>query len=222
MFKHLYIHIPFCNSICTFCDFVRFEKCGEKVKEKYVEYLLSEIKKIPKGKLDSIYLGGGTPNSLPLKMMEKLLESLQRLINKDTEFTIELNPELLTQAQCDLFIKYQINRISLGAQIMNDKVLKIYHRAHDTKKIKSAVNLLEKNNFQNISLDFIYGFNEMGEKDLKKEINYITNCKAIKHVSFYSLEVKENSIIAKQNYELNEQKVEDEFAFIIDELKKNK
>jgi len=218
MYKSLYIHIPFCNNICKYCDFLRF-KCDNITKKKYIEKIISQIKDI-KHKLKTIYIGGGTPNSLDNYLLNKLLNCCSKLCTKDTEFTIECNPEFICKEQINIFKKNKVNRISLGIQTVNPIILKKMNRFSDLKKIKESINLLKKNNINNISCDFIYGFNELNLKDLDDSIKFIKLYK-IPHVSFYSLEVKKGSALYAQNYQTNEEKIENQLIYINKMLLKN-
>lgn len=213
--KHLYIHIPFCNSICKYCDFVRFIS-NDEIKEKYIDIIINEINKL-NWKFNSIYIGGGTPNSLNNQLLSKLLFSLQKLINKKTEFTIECNPECISNEQIILFKKYKVNRVSVGVQTLNQDILTKYNRKHTNLQIINAIDLFKKNGIKNISCDFIYGFNEQTNEDLLDCIDFIYKHK-ISHFSFYSLEVKDNSILKKENYKLNDNKIQDMFEFIINNI----
>lgn len=211
--KHLYVHIPFCKSICTYCNFkkeiINNEKCSQ-----YITRICSEISSI-NDNLDTIYIGGGTPNCIQNNELEILLKSLSNKKSNKCEFTIEINPENLTNDQVNLFKKYGVNRFSIGVQILNDNILKILNRKHNTKKTIEAINLLRNNNFDNISCDFIYNLPLMEFEDIDNIIDFI-NTNEIKHVSFYSLEIKEGSILDKQGYKINND-LEEEFMEYVKE-----
>ena len=205
--KHLYIHIPFCNHICWYCDFKRSVE-NESVKKEYINLLINKLKTQYKGlKFETVYIGGGTPNSLG-KDLYPLLEELNNYLENNCEFTIECNPECVNDNQVKEFKKYKINRISLGVQSTNNNVLKQIGRKHNLNDVISAIDCLKKNSFDNFSIDLIYGFNEQTVGDIEKDFEFIHKFK-IPHVSFYSLEVKNNSVFGKCNYELNENKIEE-------------
>ena len=122
--KSVYIHIPFCSHICTYCDFSKMFY-NEKYVDKYLDALEKEINtKYKNEEIRTLYIGGGTPSSLNLKQFEKLL-SITNLFkkNKLEEFTIECNPENLDEEKIKLLQKYSVNRVSLGVQSFNEKYL---------------------------------------------------------------------------------------------------
>ncbi|GAA5414303.1 radical SAM family heme chaperone HemW [Ureaplasma sp. OM1] len=163
----------------------------------------------------TIYLGGGTPNHLPDDLLAKLLECLQQYLDdtNNYEFTIECNPDLVTQTQIDVYKKYGLNRVSLGAQILNNKTLKILRREHNADHIQQAIDLLYQNDLTNVSLDFIYNLPNETYADLDDIFNFVHK-NNIKHVSFYALELKPNSIMTKSKYHLDLDKEEDQMEYI--------
>lgn len=212
--KHLYIHIPFCKTICWYCDFKR-SVCNQQVQKEYIQKIVDEIQsKYRNCFFETIYIGGGTPNCLDL-LIEPLLIELSTHVSNDCEYTIECNPEFLDDKQIKLFKKYKVNRISLGVQSTNDEILKQIGRKHKTQDVINAIDLLRKNQLNNFSIDLIYGFNEQTIEDLKNDFNFIKKYK-IPHVSFYCLEVKNNSAFGKMNYKMDELKAESMLKYIID------
>ena len=218
--KSLYIHIPFCKSICTYCDFVRQIPKSQSQEDKYVDLICSQINREVKNKFKTIYIGGGTPNSLSLDNLKKILKICKKNKSFNCEFTIEANPEFISLKQVKLFKQYGVNRISLGVQSTNETINKNFNRKHSLNDVCDAIRLLKKHNINNISLDFIYGYELMSFKDIQNDIDFVVNNK-IPHVSFYSLEVKNNSILAKQNYHENELIIEEQLAFIIKKMHDN-
>jgi oxygen-independent coproporphyrinogen-3 oxidase len=212
--KHLYVHIPFCNSICTYCDFVRFVSCN-KEKEEYINKIIKQIKQKSKNNIYlTVYIGGGTPNSISDKLLTKLLKCIKKYINKKTEFTIELNPELITPSQASILKKYSVNRVSIGIQSVDSTILKKYNRSGNIEMYEKAIRTIKKTGIVNISCDFIYGFNEGDpEKQIIDDLEFLTK-NNINHASFYSLEVKDNSIIAKQNYVIDEKRIDNQLLLI--------
>lgn len=216
---HLYIHIPFCEEICTYCDFYRTKTKDENIKLKYIEKIINEIKN-DNNKYKTIYIGGGTPNFINNNSLSNLLSTLKnKLFDKDYEFTIECNPEFINQSQIDIFKQNKVNRISIGVQTTNNEILKLLKRTHNIQTCINAITLLQKNKFNNISCDFIYNLPLLKISDLKETFNFIKKLK-IKHVSFYSLELKEGSILTKQKYHLNTNIEEDQLDFIKNEFDK--
>lgn len=219
--EHLYIHIPFCKSICSYCDFVRKvpSKCQEMTQ--YIDQIVKQINNECKGlNFKTIYIGGGTPNYLPHKDLEKLLDTCHQYLAKNYEFTIECNPEFINQHQINIFKKYGVNRISLGVQSTNNRILKLFNRLHIIEDAYKAIALLHQNNIPNISCDFIYGFKAMTDKDILDDIQFLID-NQIPHASFYSLELKENSMLTKSGYQLDDEQIDQLMQLIINQMDKH-
>ena len=127
----IYIHIPFCNKRCHYCDFHVFINMNDKI-DKYVEYLIKEIKLYPKYKYNTIYFGGGTPSLLSQKHIEMILNELE--FDEDAEITLELNPSDMDIERLSNLRKSGINRLSIGFQSFNDELLKFMNRDHSSDK----------------------------------------------------------------------------------------
>ena len=214
--KHLYIHIPFCKSICTYCNFKK-ELYEYQKANLYISKLIEQINNI-NNVFDTIYIGGGTPNCIDNILLDKLLNSLNKNINSNTEFTIELNPEFVNEKQIEILKKNNINRVSIGVQILNEKVLKKINRIHKLKDIYNCLNLLIKNNLNNISCDFIYNLPNMSNSDIDLIIEFI-NKYNLKHISYYALEIKDNSILKKIGHKIDLDKEEQLFDYLMDCMK---
>lgn len=217
--QHLYIHIPFCHSICTYCDFYRKIPQDFNEQNEYINKIINEIT-ASKNLYKTIYIGGGTPNYLDLQLLDKLLSTCKNKLYDKYEFTIECNPEFITKKQIDIFLKNKINRVSLGVQTTNENILKLLNRTHKNIDVVNAITWLNEKNITNISCDFIYNLPLMKISDLKKDIDFAKKYE-IKHLSFYSLEIKEGSILNKMKYKLDVDKENDQFEFIQKELEKN-
>lgn len=213
MTKSLYIHIPFCKKFCAYCDFI---KCiyNKQTSDQYINLVLSKLKK---QKYETIYLGGGTPNCLSNEQLEKLLKTLSKHLKNKYEFTIECNPEFVTDSQAKIFKKYKINRVSLGVQTLDFNLLKSMNRSNHKLMVNQAIKTLQKNKITNISCDLIYGFKGQTNQSIKNDIDFLISSK-IKHISCYSLEIKENTAWGRQNYQTNDLEIEDHLKFIIDYL----
>lgn len=222
--EHLYIHVPFCNSICNYCD---FKRCiyTEKYSELWLENVIDDLKKskLDNCSLKTIYLGGGTPTSLNIKQLEKLLDQINCYnFDNDFEYTIETNLENIDYSLIELLKKYGINRISLGVQSYDDDILKLINRKHSSKMISEKLQLLVDNGIENISIDLIYGFKEQSIDSWKKTLELASTDLRIKHISIYSLTIEPNSIFGKQNYEMVDNDIEAEMYEIgISILEKN-
>ncbi|MBR4486318.1 radical SAM protein [bacterium] len=142
MTRHLYIHIPFCKSICSYCDFVRIKSTNNSLHKKYLDLILKQIKKESVfNQYETIYIGGGTPNALSNFNLNYLLQTLNLYLDKKSiyEFCIELNPELVSLEQVEILKKNNINRVSLGVQTTNDKINVLLHRYSTINEVNQAI-----------------------------------------------------------------------------------
>ena len=148
-----YIHVPFCENICSYCDFCKMFY-NENIVDNYLEQLEKEIRTLYKGEeLRTIYIGGGTPSCLSVKQLEKLFEIINLFKkNNNVEFTIECNFSNTTIEKLELFKKYGINRISFGLETTNSKQLKFLEREENSEKTKEIISLCKKLGFDNIML----------------------------------------------------------------------
>ena len=221
MVQSLYIHIPFCRKICPYCAFARQLYCQE-IADKYLILIEKMIRtKYKNNKFKTIYIGGGTPNCLTTKQLTKLLSHLASKLLPKYEFTIECNPEFVTKEQVEIFKKYKINRVSLGIQTLDEKILKSINRLHNQQSIVQAINLFKEFKINNLSCDLIYGFKQQSIATIKKDLNFLLKNK-IKHISCYCLEIKPKTTFFQQKYQLDENKIEKQLKFIIKYLKQKK
>ena len=140
----LYVHIPFCEHICSYCDFCKMFY-NEKMCDDYINVLIKELENLNiDHKLKTIYIGGGTPSSLNEKQLDVLLSNLSVYLEKEHEFSIEVNPENVTEDKIKLFAKYGVNRVSVGVQSFENGILSFLGRKHNYNDVKKAVNLLNK------------------------------------------------------------------------------
>ena len=220
MTRHLYIHIPFCHQICKFCDFKRIKTEENDIRiSTYVKKIIHEIKKSSAiNQYKTIYLGGGTPNFLNDNLLDNLLGTLKKYLSKKNyEFTIECNPDLVTNKQAVIFKKHGINRVSLGAQTTNNEILRAMNRTHTIADVNKAIAILRKNKIFNINCDFIYDLPNITKNDILDAFNFIKN-NDIPHVSFYSLEIKENAILKHEKYQINHLDQEDKMVYLYELL----
>ncbi|MDE7106519.1 MAG: radical SAM family heme chaperone HemW, partial [Anaeroplasmataceae bacterium] len=200
----IYVHIPFCNNICSYCDFPK-QIAKEELKESYLDHLLQELSSYEKqawfkdwsNQTESVYIGGGTPNSLTLVQLERLFKALEPYFIKSRENTIEVNPELLTAEYVQLFKKYAINRVSIGVQSFDSSLLKRIRRNHTEEMVYNAVKLLRTAGITNINIDMMYGLPFQTMKELKEDVKKVIRLK-VPHISYYSLILEEKTILAYQ------------------------
>lgn len=194
----LYIHIPFCESKCTYCAFNSF-CANDDLKEYYVDLLCQEIvERKVSTPVNTIYIGGGTPSILTEKQLSKIVETVYENYNiyEDAEFTIEANPNSLTEEKLEFYKKLRINRLSVGVQSLNDKCLKKIGRLHDKNTAIEKIKLARKY-FDNVSVDLIVGLENQDGKTLCKHAKMLLDL-GVKHVSCYLLEIYDNTILGKQ------------------------
>ena len=214
MIKSAYIHIPFCTDICTYCDF-----CKVYYDKKYISIYLDSLKteiesRYKKEILDTIYIGGGTPTSLDINELKKLLYILSIFKkNKTIEYTIESNIESLTTDKIKLLKSYGINRISLGVQSFNNDILKELNRHHTKDMISKLIKELKENDITNINIDLIYGIND-DINNIKKELQEFLKLD-IPHISCYSLIIEDNTIFGNNKREYIDESKEYEMYELI-------
>src|SRR5712691_12931541 len=207
--RHLYVHVPFCVRRCSYCDFsiaVRKRVPGSE----YVEAVLAELRSadpgaMPRGSseggLDTLYLGGGTPSLLPpdaiSALLTSLLDAFRATPSRDVvEVTLEANPEDVTLDHANAWRRAGINRLSLGAQSFDNRVLQWMHRSHDATRIGDAVRTLRAAGLDNISLDLIFALPTELERDWARDLDLA--CALLPaHLSLYGLTVEERTPLAR-------------------------
>lgn len=204
----VYIHIPFCESICNYCDFSKVYY-NKKVVNKYLEVLKKEIHKVYKGELiKTIYIGGGTPSSLSIKELNKLFDIIKIFnLSKDLEFTIECNPENTNKEKLKLFKNNNVNRLSIGVQTFNKTNLNLLNRKHTKKQVKDLINSAKEIGISNINVDLIYGLPNQTIKDLEKDLNEILKLD-VTHISTYSLIIEKNTKLYIDNIKNIDENIE--------------
>ena len=191
--KSCYIHIPFCNTICSYCDFCKIYYKTNLV-DSYLDSLSNEIDKYYKGDiLDTIYIGGGTPSTLSNNELNKLFSIINKLnISKDYEFTFECNLEDISEEMLILLKNNRVNRISIGVESFNKRILKILNRRYDIDII-DRINLCKKY-FTNINIDLMYAIPSETMDELENDIDNFLSLD-IPHISTYSLIIEKNTVM---------------------------
>lgn len=218
--KSLYIHIPFCKHICSYCDFCKMYY-HEELANKYLTSLKSEIKSNYKNDLiDTIYIGGGTPSSLSLELLTKLFNILKMIkTSKSLEFSFEVNVSDITEELLVFLKTNQVNRISIGIETVNDKFLSLLERYHTKEEVYQKI-MLTKQYFDNINVDFMYGFPGQTLDDLKDDLLFFETLE-VTHISIYSLILEPNTKLFIHNVKPLEEDLEaDMYFYIIEFLNK--
>ena len=196
----IYLHIPFCRSRCSYCDFATdVYKNGETV-ERYVSALTKEIKNFPvKETIDTIYFGGGTPSLLSPSQLEKILDAIHRTFSVDpnSEITMEMNPATVTPETLREYKIAGVNRASFGAQTFDDAELKRLGRRHTAQDVRETIELLRSAGFENVSFDLIAGLPRQTLKHWERNLDEALKLKP-EHLSLYLLEIHEATPLAEQ------------------------
>ena len=218
--KHLYVHVPFCRSICYYCDFCH-RIYDPKLAERWLERLQQEVQDELHDHFETIYIGGGTPTSLDHDELKALLDMLKPYSNKVKEYTIEANPESLEEDKIVLFQEYGINRISLGVQSTDTALLRSLNRHHDLPLIQEKIGLLRKHGLNNISIDLMYSLPGQTMVILDQTLEDILSLN-VPHISLYSLTIEENSVFGKKGVKPLDEDIEaDMYERIESVLKEN-
>ncbi len=216
----VYIHIPFCNSICTYCDFCKIYY-NKKYVMRYLDSLKKEIEeRYNDEEVSTIYIGGGTPTCLDDEELKELLKITKLFNVKDKiEFTIEGNIESITENKLKIIKEYGVNRISIGVQSFNDDVIKLLGRKHNKDEVFSKIELVKKY-FDNINIDLIYAVNDNMDI-VKKDIDNFLKLD-IPHISTYSLIIEDNTILKIKGYKnINEDLDYEMYSYIEKTLEEN-
>ena len=190
----LYIHIPFCDKICNYCDFTAFQGANSKILE-YVNALKKEIQL--KGNknffIDSIFIGGGTPSFIDGKYIFEILEEVREnfTVLENIEISIETNPKTFDEKKLEFYKKAEINRLSIGVQSFNDKILKELGRNHNSKEVFESIELVRKFDFD-INLDLIFGYQKQSVEDILYDLEMVKKINP-EHISYYSLIIEEKT-----------------------------
>ena len=201
----VYLHIPFCKSRCSYCDFATDVFKSEKIVESYVDSIVKEISnfkfQIPKFKteVDTIYFGGGTPSLLSPKQLEKILNAVHKkfAVAENSEITMEMNPATMTFETVCEYQDLGVNRASFGAQTFDDLELKRLGRRHTADDVRETIKLLRNTGFTNISFDLIAGLPRQTIKDWERNLTEALKLNP-EHLSLYLLEIHEGTPLAEQ------------------------
>ena len=224
----IYIHIPFCESRCHYCDFCSSLLSEPKV-EKYFKYLRKEIKlhedylrdKI----IDTVFIGGGTPSSVDSRFIKEIMDDLSAYNFSDNrEISIESNPNSLTREKAEEYFSYGINRISIGAQSFNEEILKRIGRIHKKDDIYRAIENARSAGFENINLDLMLALPGQKFSDIEESIKEVRELN-LPHISYYSLILEEGTKLFRDHEKSplsfpTEDEDRKMYHYVVNELKK--
>jgi oxygen-independent coproporphyrinogen-3 oxidase len=220
----IYIHIPFCKKLCSYCDFYHILSTGDH--DSFIKALLSEAEMrkdyTRSEEISTIYIGGGTPSVLSVKEVKTIFDCLFRnySVNKNCEVTFEMNPDDVNIPYLLGIKKLGVNRISLGIQSWRDKDLTMLNRRHDSAQAERALKDVFKSGFDNVSVDLIYGIPGLGTADWGRNID-ITFSYDIKHLSAYHLTIEEGTPLARMKKkgiieEIDEEESTSQFNLLVE------
>ena len=222
----IYIHIPYCKQACHYCDF--HFSTSMKTKNEMIDCIVKEMdireSEFSK-KIDSLYIGGGTPSLMTNLELETIFNGLEKKmsIGDIKEITIEINPEDLISEKLEFYKEIGINRLSIGIQSMNNNILKWMNRSHDTNQVINGLNNTKVAGFENINLDFIYGTPKNLSRDYKSELLEILKFNP-SHLSCYHLTIEDGTYFGHLEKNKKIKRIEDdisqqEFRWISEKLK---
>lgn len=220
-----YVHIPFCTQICYYCDFSKVFIKNQPV-DSYLEHLLEEFQSYDIQKLRTLYIGGGTPTALSAQQLEVLLNGLTKNLDLSAleELTIEANPGDLDADKIAVLKNSAVNRVSLGVQTFDNKMLKKIGRSHLEKDIYENIDRLKLAGFDNISIDLIYALPGQTMEQVKENVAKVIGLD-IPHMSLYSLILENHTVFMNRmrrgKLPLPKEELEAEmFEYIIAELER--
>lgn len=201
----IYVHVPFCRSFCTYCDFyseiARKEDCGsfEAFADAVLEEAVSRKEELTSpSQVNTLYIGGGTPSVLPLDVLGRLVRGISSIAGRDfDEFAIEVNPEDIVEKGEEYvsgLMDLGVSRISMGIQSFDDRILKWMNRRHDSSRASKAFRMLRSGGFRNISVDLIFGLSQLSDEVWTSTIEQ-TLALGPEHISAYQLSIEEGSAL---------------------------
>lgn len=210
----IYLHVPFCGSFCTYCDFYSEICRSTQVFNEYADAVIAEIRDRQKelemnmsarDAVNTLYIGGGTPSVLPLDVLARIVSAVTEPVEVTVptelfdEFTVEVNPEDIVEKGLEYvrgLLALGVNRISMGIQSFNDDILRWMNRRHDAGNAVKAFHILRESGVRNISIDLIFGISQLTDETWKDTIEKALELSP-EHISAYQLSIEEGSAVAK-------------------------
>lgn len=225
----LYVHIPFCKTRCSYCDFVTSAEAGDRI-PRYLRALEREIEftarsLVPRDPVHSVYFGGGTPSILTQDQIESVLNTIRAnfRLSGSPEITLEANPGDLGADQAERLNEIGVNRLSLGVQSGHDGELRRMGRRHTVADTVQAVSAARAAGFKNISFDLIFGYPGQSQKDWRESLEFALSL-APDHLSLYALSIEdgtalERAVAAGNAVALSGDELADRYEFALDFLR---
>ncbi|PVX52054.1 oxygen-independent coproporphyrinogen-3 oxidase [Balneicella halophila] len=223
----IYLHIPFCRKVCGYCDF--FKNASLKHKEPLLKAMKKEIflrKNYLNEPIETIYFGGGTPSILKIAEVENLLQTIYDNfeISKNIELTFEANPDDLSKEYLQGLKNIGVNRLSIGIQSFDDKVLEFMNRRHTAEEAIRCVKNAKQAGFDNLSLDIIYGIPNSDVEYLKENLRQLCELQPT-HISAYHLTIEQGTPFGHLKkkgklHEIADENSEKQYLFLVEYLQK--
>lgn len=209
----IYIHVPFCEKRCTYCSFYSTTH-GKRERDAFVRSLIAELRlRRPSDVVSTLYFGGGTPSQLDARQLADIFEALHRhcTLAEDAEITFEANPDDITLDKARHLAALGINRVSLGVQSFDDKMLIALNRRHDARQAFEAVESLRVAGISNVSIDLIYGLPKQSVDDWHEELETAFS-RPISHLSAYALSYEPGTVLYRRLQKGTVKECEDELS----------
>lgn len=209
MAKAMYLHVPFCDTICAYCDFARC-KSHPRLEALWLKAIADELnQRTIDHELETIYLGGGTPSALSVDALTQLLSLLVPYASKTKEYTVEGNVENLSAEKLSIMKKFGVNRISLGVQTFQNHLLKLIERKHTKDEVKGMIQKIHEAGIHHISIDLMYALPTQTMEEWETDLLEATQLK-IDHLSLYSLTIEPNSTFGRKHFQSVDNELEGE------------
>ncbi len=217
----LYVHIPFCERKCLYCSFAVAVGQRHRV-DVYLDCLSREARRYKGQRIQSVYIGGGTPSFLNRDQLPKLFHVIEDnfRISPHAECTVEVNPESVDEAKAGLLRALGVNRISLGIQSFNDRYLQYLGRNHNRQNAWDAYGMIRQAGFTNVNVDLMFSFPRQALDDIKQDVEAIIRLES-EHVSLYMLHLEENSRFFAEGIPLpDDHRQARHYRFVAEQLEK--
>lgn len=198
----IYIHVPFCQSRCIYCDFYSTTATGA-MRQAYADALCREMKArrgyLPSPATKTVYFGGGTPSLLPAGLLERILRCVRQhfAVDPAAEVTIEANPDDVNPGWAREIKSLGFNRVSLGVQSFDDRTLALLNRRHTARQALDALRILHDAGLHNLSIDLIYGLPGQSPREFAADLRQAFR-QPVTHLSAYALTVEEDTVLGQQ------------------------
>ena len=215
----IYIHVPFCATRCSYCDFYTTTR-GRQLQDRFTQALLAEIRQRPTAdRISSVYLGGGTPSQLTAGNLSAIMEQLRMTydLGQCTELTLEANPDDVDDNMAATIARLGFNRVSLGVQSLDDRLLQSVGRRHSAQQALAAIDRLHAACIDNISIDFIFGLPGQSLADWEADLRRALSLD-VQHLSAYSLTYESGTPLFRQRERGEVQECDEEVSLAMFEM----